>query len=240
MFRYDPIVHEIRTLLRFRMYKIQNHLGGLFQSIYDRPNWSVRIIMIKNRIKNPQQSILGCIHVEWQIHWIPCTIRQILQNTHTEIWQRFRLFVFVVWFVLCWHKVSLSTLAIWVLHEQTNDFCFYFASNEVFRLNLDQGKFLTPLQTTAKENTCCQINPVHELFTCGSTSGHVECWDPRVPKHISLLNCKANIDEFDDVSITALKYRDGLNLAVGTSTGHVSFGYVNIGIQWELFLGQKK
>jgi hypothetical protein len=95
-------------------------------------------------------------------------------------------------------------------------------SNEVFRLNLDQGKFLTSLQTTSKENTCCQINPVHELFTCGNVDGQVECWDPRVPKHISLLNCKANIDEFDNVSITTLKYRDGLNLAVGTSTGHVS------------------
>ena len=102
------------------------------------------------------------------------------------------------------------------------------SSDEIFRFNLEQGRFQTTLRTsTGAEMNCCEFNPAHELFTCGSTDGLVECWDPRAPstvKPIGLLNC--NVDELFEngggkCAITALKYRDGLNLAVGTSTGHV-------------------
>ncbi len=84
---------------------------------------------------------------------------------------------------------------------------------------------MTSLQTTGTENTCCQFNPVHELFTFGNTSGFIECWDPRAPKHVSLVDCKPFIDtDCASTGISTLKYRDGLNLAVGTSTGHVRVG----------------
>jgi ribosome biogenesis protein ENP2 len=95
------------------------------------------------------------------------------------------------------------------------------------RFNMEQGRFLTSLDSsTSAENNCCEFNPVHELFTCGNTDGIVECWDPRAsPKNVGVLNC--NLDSFlaetnlKTCSITSMKFRDGLNLAVGTSSGHV-------------------
>ena len=77
------------------------------------------------------------------------------------------------------------------------------------------------------ENNCCEFNPVNELFACGNSEGVVECWDPRQPRQAGLLNCSLDsLFESDSVerkcAVTALKFRDGLNLAVGTSTGHVS------------------
>ena len=71
------------------------------------------------------------------------------------------------------------------------------------------------------ELNCCEFNPAHELFTCGSTEGVVECWDPRCSpaKPVGLLNCC--LEEDQKCAITALKYKDGLNLAVGTSNGHI-------------------
>ena len=118
--------------------------------------------------------------------------------------------------------------------------------NEIFRFNLEQGCFKSSLASaTSVENNCCEFNPVHELFTCGNTDGIVECWDPRAPKQIGLLNCNLDTlfeNEINGVrkcAITALKFRDGLNLAVGTSTGHVSF-YLNdffiYGLELILFL----
>ena len=108
--------------------------------------------------------------------------------------------------------------------SQLTGFCF---SNEIMRFNMEQGRFHTSLpSSTSDENNCCEFNPVHELFACGNTDGVVECWDPRAPpKNVGVLNC--NVDsllaesQLKTCAVTALKFRDGLNLAVGTSTGHI-------------------
>lgn len=110
-------------------------------------------------------------------------------------------------------------------HFSSCDTYFVGACNEIFRFNLEQGCFKTSLQSCGEENNCCEFNPVHELFACGNTDGIVECWDPRAPKQIGILNCC--LDSLFEESglkkcaITAMKFRDGLNLAVGTSTGHI-------------------
>lgn len=66
---------------------------------------------------------------------------------------------------------------------------------------------------------------------CGNTDGLIECWDPRAPpRQVATLDCCLDA-LFDDMgsgsvrkcAVTAMKFRDGLNLAVGTSTGHVIF-----------------
>lgn len=101
-------------------------------------------------------------------------------------------------------------------------------SDEIYRFNLEQGKFQTSLKTKCtQENNCCEFNKYHDLFVCGNTDGLVECWDPRTPpRQVATLDCCLDA-LFDDISgtkkcsVTALKFRDALNLAVGTSTGHV-------------------
>ncbi|GAB5570057.1 nucleolar protein 10 [Prionailurus iriomotensis] len=70
--------------------------------------------------------------------------------------------------------------------------------SEVYRLNLEQGRYLNPLQTDAAENNVCDINSVHGLFATGT---------------IERINSLP--------TISALKFNGALTMAVGTSTGQV-------------------
>lgn len=93
------------------------------------------------------------------------------------------------------------------------------AGNELYRLNLDQGRFLNPyvLDTNRGVNTV-DINPVHGLVTAGLEDGTVEFWDPRSRHRAAKLYVSDQLEE--NVQITAAKFRnDGLNFACGTSNG---------------------
>ncbi|KAM9383457.1 nucleolar protein 10 isoform 3-T3 [Phaethornis superciliosus] len=109
-------------------------------------------------------------------------------------------------------------------HYPSCDLYFVGASSEVYRLNLEQGRFLNSLQTDASESNVCDINPVHFLFALGTAEGKVECWDPRTRNRVGLLDCALSSvtadTEIDGLpSISALKFDGALNMAVGTSTG---------------------
>ncbi|XP_030632379.1 nucleolar protein 10 isoform X2 [Chanos chanos] len=111
-------------------------------------------------------------------------------------------------------------------HYPSCDLYFVGASSEIYRLNLEQGRFLNSLQTSAVEVNVCDINPVHHLFAAGTLEGKVECWDPRVRNRVGLLDCAlSSVTEGTEVeglpSISALKFNGSLGMAVGTSTGQV-------------------
>uniref|UniRef100_A0A8C2XJU2 Nucleolar protein 10 n=1 Tax=Cyclopterus lumpus TaxID=8103 RepID=A0A8C2XJU2_CYCLU len=111
-------------------------------------------------------------------------------------------------------------------HYPSCDLYFVGASSQVFRLNLEQGRFLNSLQTDAVENNVCDINPVHHLFATGTSEGRVECWDPRVRNRVGVLDCAlSSLSEGAEYvalpSISALKFNGSLAMAVGTSTGQV-------------------
>lgn len=115
----------------------------------------------------------------------------------------------------------------------------------MYRLNLDQGRFLNPLvlegegEEVAGVNVI-DINPAHQLFAFGvDGNGTVEFWDPRSRTRVALLKLPvsrllptgafngAPVPGSEDgtsgpsVSVTAIASRaDGLSYAVGTSTGH--------------------
>ncbi|RMX53671.1 hypothetical protein pdam_00000332 [Pocillopora damicornis] len=55
-----------------------------------------------------------------------------------------------------------------VYHYPSCDLYLVGASSEVYRLNLEQGRFLNSLQTNAVEINTCDINPVHQLFAAGT------------------------------------------------------------------------
>uniref|UniRef100_A0A3P8RBU6 Nucleolar protein 10 n=1 Tax=Astatotilapia calliptera TaxID=8154 RepID=A0A3P8RBU6_ASTCA len=99
-------------------------------------------------------------------------------------------------------------------HYPSCDLYFVGASSEVFRLNLEQGRFLNSLQTDAVENNVCDINPIHHLFATGSSEGRVECWDPRVRNRVGKLDCALT-------NCHAQKFNSSLTVAVGTTTGQV-------------------
>ncbi|XP_061897734.1 nucleolar protein 10 [Entelurus aequoreus] len=111
-------------------------------------------------------------------------------------------------------------------HYPSCDLYFVGSSSEIYRLNLEQGRFLNSLQTDAMEHNVCDINPVHHLFASGTSEGRVECWDPRVRKRVGLLDCalsslREGMEVLSLPSISALKFNGPLSIAVGTSTGQV-------------------
>ena len=68
-------------------------------------------------------------------------------------------------------------------------FCF---RNEIFRLNLELGRFHEPLYSQSESLTCCQFNDQHQLFVCGTTDGKVEAWDYRDRSRAAVLDCVLN------------------------------------------------
>ncbi|GBB97896.1 hypothetical protein RclHR1_00310024 [Rhizophagus clarus] len=113
-----------------------------------------------------------------------------------------------------------------VYHYPSCDLLIGASSHEVYRLNLNQGRFLNPFSTdsTAGINVTI-INPAHQLFGFGTENGTVELWDPRSRSRIGLLAPQLpsfSASSSDLFQVTAMEYKnDGLSLAIGTSTGHV-------------------
>jgi ribosome biogenesis protein ENP2 len=107
---------------------------------------------------------------------------------------------------------------------------------EVYRLNLDQGRFLNPLLLQGDGNedvfgvNCIDINSTHQLWAFGCEgNGSVELWDPRSRSKVGILRLPSNrltptnlsgIESLP-LSVTAISSRsDGLSYVIGTSTGH--------------------
>ncbi|XP_059163075.1 nucleolar protein 10-like [Physella acuta] len=107
------------------------------------------------------------------------------------------------------------------------DMYFVGVSSEIYRINLEKGRFMKPLQSSATELNCCEFNPVNYLFGCGSKLGHLECWDPRSRTRAGVLDIAVSnfVQDYDIKivpEITAMKFRkDGLTVGLGTSTGHI-------------------
>ncbi|XP_041358765.1 nucleolar protein 10-like isoform X2 [Gigantopelta aegis] len=111
-------------------------------------------------------------------------------------------------------------------HSASCDMYFVGVGHEIFRLNLEHGRFLSPLDTNATEINCCEFNPLHDLLACGTKEGMIECWDPRSRTRVGMMDVALGslVDDLDlpvMPSVTALKFRDGLTMAVGTNTGHI-------------------
>ena len=134
-------------------------------------------------------------------------------------------------------------------HFPSCDALFGASGNEVYRLNLEQGRHLSPLvlgegsdgggaNTVAGVNAI-DINTAHGLWAFGiDGNGTVEFWDPRSRSSLGVLalphsrlvplgtvgrTVLPGVDGDDSLglSVTALASRsDGLSYAVGTSTGH--------------------
>ncbi|CAO3640211.1 unnamed protein product [Mucor fragilis] len=112
-------------------------------------------------------------------------------------------------------------------HFPSCDLMVTASGSEVYRLNLDQGRFLNSIQTDSEEGVnCVEINPAHQLFGLGTAKGTVELWDPRSKSRVGLLSnlevpAAYGRDDNTALEVSALKFRnDGLTMGVGTTTGH--------------------
>lgn len=88
------------------------------------------------------------------------------------------------------------------------------AGDEIYRLNLEIGKFREPYKLDFNGCNKMHLNPMHQLLACGGESSCCQFFDPRMKKTVALLNI------YGDVDVTALKFDlDGLTLGIGTSSG---------------------
>lgn len=114
-------------------------------------------------------------------------------------------------------------------HFQSCDVLAVGASSSVYRINLERGQFMAPLETDIASINVCEINPAHQLFGFGGENGSLELWHPTQRKKIGQISVMQALSKVMDLTamkevaeISSLKFaNDGLTFAVGTSTGHV-------------------
>ena len=114
-------------------------------------------------------------------------------------------------------------------HFPSCDLVVAGSSSELWRLNLDQGRFLTPYEVEhGSAVNAVEINPLHGLICAGTDAGYVECFDPRSRERAGALDVARWIpaDQRDSrgrvPEATAIEcFANGLTMAVGTSSGHV-------------------
>lgn len=117
-------------------------------------------------------------------------------------------------------------------HFPSCDALFSAAGNEIYRLNLDQGRFMTPLVLQDEEEilgvNTIDVNPAHQLLAFGlEGTGSAQFWDPRSRSCVGVLRLPRSrlmppgAGGDGALSVTAISSRaDGLSYALGTSTGH--------------------
>ncbi|KAK4689112.1 ribosome biogenesis protein ENP2, partial [Tremellales sp. Uapishka_1] len=133
-------------------------------------------------------------------------------------------------------------------HSPSADALVGCTGTEIFRLNLEEGRYMTPLQVArnwgnGRESevegvNVVDVNPRHGLWSFGLDGGGgvIEFWDPRSRSALTRLTLPAAdllpVQSFNPdsliaqpipkLSITSLASHptDGLSLAVGTSSGH--------------------
>lgn len=115
-----------------------------------------------------------------------------------------------------------------VYHTPSCDLLLGGASSQIYRLNLELGRFMTPWTTTARGINRISINPAHHLLCIGTEEGVVEAWDPRTGSRAASLDVARHVLTHADSdgggsvpSITSLTFKDGLKMGVGTATGQV-------------------
>lgn len=109
-------------------------------------------------------------------------------------------------------------------HEPSCDLCIVGQSSEIYRLNLERGQFLQSYSSNGSCLNSIKVNPEHHLICVGTHEGTVEAWDPRVKERVGILDVALKINSNGKTfpSVTALAWKNGLNMAVGTQSGHVA------------------
>lgn len=121
-----------------------------------------------------------------------------------------------------------------MLHQGTCDLFVCGEGAEVWRLNLEQGRFMAPFPTLSGANggnNVCGMNPVNSLLAFGGESALLDIWDPRIASNTrkpaatldvgQLLTHSSVYRSRSNPEITSLRFdeSDGVTLGVGTSAG---------------------
>lgn len=92
---------------------------------------------------------------------------------------------------------------------------------KIYRMDLQAGRFITPLPSRSTAINVCGYTPKHGLFSCAGADGFIECFDMRIPNSLSYMDVATSIGAPGE-QLTALRYDDsGTYLAIGTSKGQI-------------------
>ncbi|GLD92715.1 hypothetical protein PINS_up001294 [Pythium insidiosum] len=112
-------------------------------------------------------------------------------------------------------------------HRENCDLFVAASASEVYRVNLDQGRFMQPFELNSPAANVVKLNPIHQLLGVGCEDGVVECWDTRSNSRVGVLDTipslvgGASLEDPTAVGVTALEFDDdGLTFGVGTANGH--------------------
>jgi ribosome biogenesis protein ENP2 len=131
------------------------------------------------------------------------------------------------------HQVRLPKFGRDMCYDDTScDAVLVGQGNEAWRLNLEEGRFMSPLVTDLPSINKVASNPMHQLLAFGGEDGQLEFWDPRDRTRAGKLDLVKTAGAINKAlsaklsakgcDVTSVAYdEDGLGLAVGTSSGHV-------------------
>ncbi|AAS53839.1 AFR468Wp [Eremothecium gossypii ATCC 10895] len=94
------------------------------------------------------------------------------------------------------------------------------SGDELYRLNLEQGRFLNPFRLEGEGVNHVSISDTNGLLSVSMESNVVEFWDPRARTRVTSLHLENQLDSAP-FQVTTSSFRgDGLNFACGTSSGY--------------------
>ncbi|XP_022971181.1 nucleolar protein 10 isoform X2 [Cucurbita maxima] len=97
------------------------------------------------------------------------------------------------------------------------------SSPDVYRISLQRGQFLPPLNTESPAINVVSRSKLHGIVACGGVDGAVECFDTRTKlSSIGRIDAIAPAGDKDQ-EVTALAFDDigGFQMAVGSSSGKI-------------------
>ena len=69
-------------------------------------------------------------------------------------------------------------------HRNSCDLFTVGSSNEIYRLNLNQGQFMKPFESSAEGINSCSVNYSLDLLGVAGEKGVVELWDLKDKKKV--------------------------------------------------------
>lgn len=96
------------------------------------------------------------------------------------------------------------------------------SSPDLYRINLEQGRFLSSLNTQSPALNVVSRSKLHGLVACGGEDGAVECFDMRTRASVGRLNAVEPAGGSDE-EVTAVEFDGdgGYRMAVGSSAGKI-------------------
>ena len=107
-----------------------------------------------------------------------------------------------------------------VYNPQTADLITAGAGNEIYRLNVNIGRFQSPFISASEELTCITYTPRLELAATGSIDSMVEFWDTRSKEKAHTMQLPEGM-QGQEVSAIEFEPSQALQVAIGTEKGKV-------------------